>query len=649
MRYKFSLVETLRISDSLQMAEMRDILDVPSSEDEDEISSPDQSIPGGSSVSHQGFIFGYSSMMNTLRTLHPSPSQLFGLMLIYEENVDPIVRILHRPTMRSIVMKASSNTDILSKSEEVLLFSIYYGAVCSLTPRQCEKQLGENKEQLSNRFRFAVEQALARANFLNSSSLMVLQAFVLFLICVRSQDDTRLVWSLSGLTTHLAQALGVHRDGSNFGLSPYETEMRRRLWWHICILDTRAAEDHGADPSFTEAFYDARMPLNINDDDISPETKETPKERQGTTEMTFCLIRFELSAASRRMNFAGPGLSHCGFKRPQKTLEEREKMIEEVHKRVDAQHLQYCDMTIPYVTFLAAHMQDEMLTYSRIYWVSATVGRLVLAKMWLMAHHPLQYTGSDEKLKYNHDIRDRLFVTSVEIIEFSCLLENNENTAKWGWLFRTYMQWHAIAFVLSELCHRPPGPDYERAWKAVESVYDDRVQHPPKSQSGMLWKPMKQLYAKARAIREKHGRGGVGAVDASKSVTMGTQPTEPWQIQSVSQSEEDDLFLNPGAPPKYVRQHLEAFGLLDDPASADMQQQSLLSNATQSQGMPTPAQRNFTDDDISQWLAHEQIMQPDPNFYLAGWNMGISNIGDVPMSTAPFDQIPPTEGVQGWF
>jgi Fungal specific transcription factor domain len=331
------------------MAEMRDILDAPSSGDEEEISSPDQSIPSSSSMSHQGFIFGYSSMKTTLRNLHPSPSQLFGLMLIYEENVDPVVRILHRPTTRNIIMKASSNTDTLSKSEEVLLFSIYYGAVCSLSPAQCEKQLGEDKEQLSNRFRFAVEQALARANFLNSSSLMVLQAFVLFLICVRTQDDTRLVWALSGLTTHLAQALGVHRDGTNFGLSPFETEMRRRLWWHICILDTRAAEDHGADPTFTEAFYDARMPLNINDDDISPETKETPNERQGTTEMTFCLIRFELSAASRRMNFAGPGLTHCGFKRPQKTLEERERMIEEIHKRVDEKYLQYCDMTVPFV------------------------------------------------------------------------------------------------------------------------------------------------------------------------------------------------------------------------------------------------------------------------------------------------------------
>lgn len=291
-----------------------------------------------------------------------------------------------------------------------------------------------------------------------------------------------------------------------------------------------------------------------------------------------------------------------------------------------------------------------MLTHDRIYWVSATVGRLVLAKMWLMAHHPLQYTTSDEKARFSRDIRDRLFVTAVEIIEFSCLLEKNENTAKWGWLFRTYMQWHAIAFVLSELCHRPPGPDYERAWKAVESVYDGRAQHPTKSQSGMLWKPMRQLMAKARAIREKHRRSGVGFADPSTAVTMDTQPNSSWQVQSPPQREEDDLLLHPSAPPYYLRHHLEAFGLLDDPTvAADMQQHSLNNNVAQSQGMPTPAQRNFSNEDISQWLAQDQAMQTDPNFYLAGWNMGIQNIGDVPMPMAPFDQIPPMEGPQGWF
>jgi hypothetical protein len=137
-----------------------------------------------------------------------------------------------------------------------------------------------------------------------------------------------------------------------------------------------------------------------------------------------------------------------------------------------------------------------------IFWVAATVGRLILAKMWLMAHHPLAIRSTDADAP-SPVVKERLFITSVEVIEFSYLLEQNENTSKWGWLFRTYMQWHAVAFVLSELCVRPSGPSYDRAWKAVESVFDKRILEPASKQKGMLWKPLRRLWARATAVRDK--------------------------------------------------------------------------------------------------------------------------------------------------
>ncbi len=80
---------------------------------------------------------------------------------------------------------------------------------------------------------------------------------------------------------------------------------------------------------------------------------------------------------------------------------------------------------------------------------------------------------------------------------------------KWGWLFRTYVQWHAIAFLLSELCVRTKGEAVERAWKALEitasrwwfPLNDANLQQ--KSNHGALWKPLKKLFAKARAARER--------------------------------------------------------------------------------------------------------------------------------------------------
>ncbi|KAM3447219.1 hypothetical protein MY3296_008955 [Beauveria thailandica] len=84
--------------------------------------------------------------------------------------------------------------------------------------------------------------------------------------------------------------MGLHRDGASFGLCPLEIKIRRRLWWHICLLDIRSSEYHGCEPIVDDSKFDTRMPLNINDSDLTRDMTEPPAEREGTTEMTFCLI-----------------------------------------------------------------------------------------------------------------------------------------------------------------------------------------------------------------------------------------------------------------------------------------------------------------------------------------------------------------------
>lgn len=74
------------------------------------------------------------------------------------------------------------------------------------------------------------------------------------------------------------------------------------------------------------------------------------------------------------------------------------------------------------------------------------------------------------------------------------------------WLFRTYVQWHAIAFLLSELCVRVEGEDVERAWKAIEFIVnrrwidDQQITHKMK---GHLWKPLRRLMDRARTEHDK--------------------------------------------------------------------------------------------------------------------------------------------------
>ena len=465
---------------SEEVMEMRDILDDPT-DDEDDYPSPGSG--SDATANHQGFIFSFSSTVLSLRNFHPPREQITTYWDIYKSNVDPIIKLLHVPYHQKIFYRAAQDLDNVSKPIEVFMFTIYYAAVTSLSPNDCMTRLGLEKQQALRKYRFATEQALARTGFLNTQEFIVLQAMLVFLTCARRSDDTRYVWTIMGLLVRLAQAQGCHRDGQQFGLKPFETEMRRRLWWQICTLDIRASEDHGTDPTIVEHHFDTKLPLNINDEDISPDMTQTPVEHEGATEMTFDLIRFSVSTTIRHMSYAPPGQGRCQTKMSNVTLEDKEKHIDELHQYLEQKYLKYLDMSIP------------------LHWVAALVARLIMAKMWLVIHHPL--SRIDRGAGLTQEVKDRLFDTSVEVIEFSRLLETDKSTLKWGWLFRTYVQWHALAFVLSELCIRTTGPAVEKAWAVIESALADEETHISPSQRGMLWKPLRKLLVKAKDERMK--------------------------------------------------------------------------------------------------------------------------------------------------
>lgn len=323
-----------------EIADIRYTLDSPSSEEDEDPDSPDSPTDG----LHQGWMFGYSSIMYDMSKLHPSPSQIFIIWEIFKENVDPVLKIVHVPTVKNIIMKAAVNASGLSKASESLFYSICFSAIVSMTEDQCKQLLGGEKDQLMRKYRFAVEQGLARAQFLNSSNLVVLQAFVMFMISVKFMDTSRSIWALGGLAMQQAQAQGLHRDGSNFNLLPFETEMRRRIWWHITLLDARASEDHGADPSFHDHFFDTKLPLNVNDEDIWPEMTDPPHEQPGASDMTFTLLRFELGSMQRKLRVMASGETD---EDQMSTIKEKERLIDLTHQHMQDKYFVHCDPTSP--------------------------------------------------------------------------------------------------------------------------------------------------------------------------------------------------------------------------------------------------------------------------------------------------------------
>lgn len=100
-------------------------------------------------------------------------------------------------------------------------------------------EFGESHAILSSQYRSACEQACAHAGFLKSTKIITLQAYVIYLAALRRDESPKVVWSLAGLAMRVAQTMGLRSDGVHWGLSPFNVEMRRRLWWELCTLEAQ--------------------------------------------------------------------------------------------------------------------------------------------------------------------------------------------------------------------------------------------------------------------------------------------------------------------------------------------------------------------------------------------------------------------------
>jgi hypothetical protein len=343
-------------------------------------------------------------------------------------------------------------------------------------PAQVITNFGSSKTDLNLKYRLGLEHALAEADFLNAPDIILVQAMALFLCLVRRHDSPRSVWMMTGLVIRMAQYLGLQRDGAHFEhLTPFEIEMRRRVWWGVCNLDLRACEDQGTEVMITSHSFDTKIPLNINDADISPESRQMPTERDGVTDMSFTRITVGWCDIMRKIMAHGVRNSAAG-------LEEQIRLLNEIYQTYEHGYLQY--------TTESGNIA---------YWVGVTIARLVMAKMTLIVFLPVLFSSPSEH--FSDDIRTKLLVSAIEVAEYNHALNAEPACRKWRWIFQTYTHWHAIVYLMIEISRRPWSAIVERAWVALHSSWLIPAQA-PMDKNMRTWVPLRKLMAKARRHRD---------------------------------------------------------------------------------------------------------------------------------------------------
>lgn len=265
------------------------------------------------------------------------------------------------------------------------------------------------------------------------------------------------VWFSSGVLMRMARKLGIHRDGEALQLSPFDTEMRRRLWWQLVVLDFKSATATGIRETLLPSDWDTKMPSNVNDADMSPQSP-TIVSRDGPTEMVWCLIIYTLAQFHkdnhlptfdddiiRGQDTEAGSLEYESYL---KSVERYSGILDALDARMQAAEAQYCSPSAGPIHAYAASMRPRFLDKMRA-----------------------QLTPMRECAEWGSEVtstRDNLFRISL------CHHETDVRSFRtFKWFFQSHFRVDSFLYMVGEMYMRPQtGSFAERFWAVAEGWYE---------------------------------------------------------------------------------------------------------------------------------------------------------------------------------
>ncbi|SPO00940.1 related to binuclear zinc cluster transcription factor that regulates the ratio between aurofusarin and rubrofusarin biosynthesis [Cephalotrichum gorgonifer] len=395
------------------------------------------------------FIFGQSSLPPTpLEMLLPTNRVSDGLIEQYFRAVHPVARCVHRPSFevdyRVFCDELSSNVKP-RPSTQAVMFAAMFTAAVSMDDKTTLQRFGLERQALVNNLKAGVESALCQASYLRTTRLETLQALIMYLIPLAMADISRTVTVMIGAAVRLAECNALHRDGEAFGLSPTQTHVRRLLWHQLCILDLRAAEAHGPRPSIRRDDFDARLPVNCDEEAIRSDGAALESEDHWTPTI-LSLIRFEINQLMRAI-----WADRIKLERRQMLLTEVLSKTEDFRKRIIQK----------YEGMLRD--EDPLQRYAKL------VMHMLIYKVYSMVLHPYHHNSN---IELPHRLNDVLIMSGIMLIEIGLQLENDATFKDWTWYFGSYTQYQVALLLAVEIHVRPMSRDAARIWACLDYVFN---------------------------------------------------------------------------------------------------------------------------------------------------------------------------------
>ncbi|KAI3123872.1 transcriptional regulator family: Fungal Specific TF [Penicillium roqueforti] len=393
--------------------------------------------------------------IDDLSASHPTQVQIFRLWQIYLDNVNPLLKVTHTPTLQTRIIDAASDIANVDPILEALMFSIYCVSILSLTEDQCITLFGSPKKDLLKAYQSACQQALRSCCILRSSNLECLTALYLYLVSTRPDTDPVSLSSMLSVAIRIAQRIGIHNESLYSKCSSLEAEMSRRLWWSLIIFDNRICEMSDYKTTSLAPTWDCRIPLNVSDFELQPDIRAPPATSNRPTEMLFAVVRSELADFVRHstfhLEFTNPFLNTTA--RRSTTTDEGEGLLA-LEKMIEEKYLTFCNPENP------------------LHFMTMWTMRGYLAKNRLLQHYSRYLAGSVQQTATQ---RNSGISHALRMLECDTNLMASSLTKGYLWLIHFHFPFPAYIHILQDLKKRPIEKHADQAWEVMSNNYEVRM------------------------------------------------------------------------------------------------------------------------------------------------------------------------------
>ena len=299
-------------------------------------------------------------------------------------------------------------------------------------------------------------------------------------LAVRACNSSAIAWTLLAVAVRLGNAMRLGQEDARM-FDPFELQMRRRLWYDVCALDTYFSLDRGT----TEMIhYDDLGPEPLYLDDTALHRGHIPaSSTPGFHDMSFCELMYRAMVNQKHMLSIADTNGNA--------WERKVAIVTDFGQWARATFVDGLPDSAPPLQRFAAQAALALTT-----------------AMQLILRRP-PYKQRSSLVPANDDF---------DVLEHATLAVEHELSAKspdfapWAW--KSWVQWYSLAIVLAELCTQPFGPMYDRSYTAAVLIFDRYSTLVADNDVGALWRPIAKLM---RRVQQRHKtRASVGSDSQAK-------------------------------------------------------------------------------------------------------------------------------------